>query len=539
MFRRKDENLNVKLPLEKRFELAASKDQKKRRAANQIQETGVLNTSVLPQPGQPVSSVSENNFDQDQRFNTEVAITQFAALSTEFDHSKKHVKDSIRTLFKDTKALEAEVKEAQLQQSLSSSRKVIVNLFNRDTDLQWITPRNNFLYQDPVTSSVFPLRYGLSLLQDNGFTLPINKSIPIPITNIVRDHGDSEIGHLIVEETNPINLLEGGSYKILFLDRDRDSLGNPYTHKSSYKICLWIELGGLQPINRLDIESSLPLDIQELRYLDHNEDEINLSFQEFPSHGFTSVSFDKVVGKVIKVVFSTKFSTDTTLLQEQFGRIYCLTISNIRVLLDTYNNTGFFLSHPLSINKLNGIKIQSNFASTDNFLLETYLKLEDYNETSKLVKYINIPLLESYNTANTFALYFINKIAKLQFFPSSDFVLYKNGVELSIGTDYSFFTSADSTQLGSFPTADFIKTQQVYVTLTEFDPFAKYTCLYTPLSGVKTSLGYKYSSDTLNIGRSIDRSSKVYLFAIIRHIKQGMLSLPVFENYSLELYNES
>ena len=211
------------------------------------------------------------------------------------------------------------------------------------------------------------------------------------------------MGHLILSETDPHGILDDKPYTVVFLDRDRDQLGSVYKRKSSYKICLWLDLGGLQLANCLSLRTGLPCNIESISYLDQNENENEIGFQSFPSFGIVSATFDKILTKSIKVVISTTISLETSLFENEFGRSYCIQISEVKVRLDSYRNSGYYLSKPLVAKNVKGAKIRVKFDTSDEFVLERYLKVEEKSQ-NRLSKYRTIPLLENYNIVNTFAL---------------------------------------------------------------------------------------------------------------------------------------
>ena len=536
MFEKETKQPSVKLPLEARFKNSFNPEAKKKTAAKQVSSQNILVTAPLPVLLRNVSSVSEEAFNLDQVFNSELQLTSFRRLSEDFDKSEMKSLEAITYLSKESFALEAFLKELQTQQK-KSDNKVLLNLFYRDEDLQFDTD-SFFLYKDPSTNIIYNPRYRMEYYPFNGYSLPIMDSKVIPITDIIRDASESNVGQTIIEENDPEDLLNNFSYKVLFLDKDKDDDGFVYSRKESYYVGLWFNIGGIQPVNKIVFKTNINTSISSLVYLDQNENEVNISFSTFLSEGTTVVTFDKITAKSFKIIFETKTPIATTLYQSEHGRVYCFSIHSISFLLDQYGDTGYYLSRPMPIDNFLGCILSRTFAADSDFILETYLKVESFSANKNKTENIVVQLLPKYNEPCDFALYFLNKISKLNFIPSSDFVLYKNEKELVLGTDYFFFTSKDSTYLSTIPEIDINTVLQVYVVLAEYDFFSKYICTYTPLKGAFTPEGFKYANDSIYLLKKIPKT-KTYFYSIIRQVKQGNMKLPILQNYTLELLNES
>jgi hypothetical protein len=211
--------------------------------------------------------------------------------------------------------------------------------------------------------------------------------------------------------------------------------------------------------------------------------------------------------------------------------------------LDKYLSTGYYLSHPIRIRGFVGIKLKTNFISND-YILENYLKVEESNPSNKVVTHYSVPLLNDYSISNQFSLYFINRITRLPFYPSDDFKLYKDGVELQDDGDYHIFTSSDSTLVTTIPEPDPLKGTTCYIQLTNFSPTSHYIAVYTPRSDVPVSpIGpsFKINGSELTTSRLSTTVSSIYLFSVVRQITSAVNygDLPIYANYSLELNYES
>lgn len=507
-------------------------------ALRQLKEKGALNTSFFPPAGNVSSSVATSRYFSDFNVNAEFYISKMTSAGDNFERSRTEVLRALNALKVDVGVLDADLKSLQISQHTPTATKVVSNFFASPVDLQFSPGNAAFLLQDPLTSASFNSRDTLSYLQDNGFTLPVDNSIAIPITTVTRDHAGCELGQLIISESEPQTLVEGNPYTITFLDRDRDNLGSVYKRRESYKLCLWFELGGLQEVNRLSLKTGLPCRVESISYLDQNENEVNISFQSFPSFGGVAVSFDKLISKAIKVVISTNVSLETSLFENEFGRSYCFHVSEVKVHLDIYRSLGYYLSKPVSAYGVKGSKLRLKYDRNSEFVLEQYLRIEE-KSSGGLVRYRTIPLLEDYNVLSTFALYFVNQTAKLFFYPSDDIKVYKNGVELIVGTDYGFFTSKDSTLTSTVTEPESLGNVRCFIKITTFDATAVYTTSYTPRADVPTDGGYKYNGDTISLGSDKGGNFKMHLLLVLRKTSNSTTALPVIEGYTLELHNES
>lgn len=506
-------------------------------AMKQLKEKGAINTSFFPPAGNVSSAVVTSRYFSDFNVNTEYYLSKITSVCDGFERSRAEVLQSLNALRIDVGILDSDLKSIQIAQNTPTATKVVSNFFASPSDLQFSPANTRLLLQDPLASSSFNPRDSLSYLEGNGFTLPIDKSICVPIVSVTRDYSACELGQLIISESDPYNLVQDEPYSITFLDRDRDQLGSVYKRRESYKLCLWFELGGLQETNRMSFKTGLPCRVESISYLDQNENEVSIAFQAFPSSGGVAVSYDKLVAKALKVIISTNVSLETSLFENEFGRSYCFHVSEVKINLDVYRSLGYYLSKPLMAHGVKGFKLRVKYQRDTKFVLEQYLSIE--KQTDGGVRYYVVPLLENYNATNTFALYFVNQTAKLSFYPSEDIQVYKNGVELELGTDYNFFTNKDSSLVSSVPEPEELGNTHCYLKITSFDSTAFYTATYTPRANVPTDGGYKYNGDTISLMSGKGGSFKTHLLLVLRKTSTSTTALPVIEGYTLELNNES
>src|SRR3990167_3224431 len=525
--------------LNERFKDEASIETRKAIAAQGMKQSGVLNSIRTPSVGEPLTSNFHNNFIEDMKFNVHNLLSQTNNLVDSFALTEHYSDKSFRYLLSLADTLGSDIKEAETKQALNYKSILHFNSFKRIGDLQFTNIDKSFLIQYPLTTTSLNKKYMLSTASGEGLTLPIKSILNLSIVSITRDHSDSQWGQLLIDENDPNVLLDNGIYKLVLLDRYQDSLGNVYTRSETYHVSLWFEFGGVQVINRLAIKTNSNMKVVAVSYLDQNENEVQMDFDEFYSSGSIVINFNAVTARTLKVKLALVTSNETTMFEEEFGRVYSFTISSVNAFYDKFENTGYFLSYPRMASGLTGAKYNVSQDLVDgSFLSDTYLKIEHYNSAGNLLRTISVPILADYDAEQTFSLYFVNNQAKLFFYPESTFELYKNGILLVAGTDYNFFTSVDSALTSTLPVIDDSGTNVLYINLTSFDAAAKYTCIYKPHPSAKILGKFSYSNDTHSLSALGAGKYKVYLFTVIRQQNSNPIDLPLISSYILELYYE-
>ena len=536
----------LEFDLKGRFKNYPDDNFKQLQASEIIKELGILKTWKIPSIGDLLTSSFCNSFFEDSRYNISRMFERLAALWTDFIDLKRSTEKSFMYLLKETDILTSDLKEVQATATTSIMNKIHYNSFSRPIDSQYIVPDNKFLLEDPKTNTIFNNSYSMREIQGAGLILPLKESQRLPLISVTRDLSNSRIGHLIIEENNPQNILEGRSYKFIFLDRDRDSLGNVYKRRSNHGVSLWFEFGGIQPVNRLQVSTLASTKISSIVYLDQNENQTSVDYSTTYGNGQLTILLDTIIAKAIKIEFVVPAPSDTTNHNNEQGRVYSILIKDFRAYYDRFETTGYFISQPIKIDNLVGCRIRADkdLIGSD-YLLEFYLKIESFGTSRKLLRTDTIPILERYGSSQRFALYFLNKKTSLLFYPDTSvngdaLTLYEDDNLLTAGDDYFFYTDRDSTLSSSVPDTNSFDTSILHIELATFKSTARYSCIYTPriIRQNRNQPGHERATRSLPINR-FKGKSLVYLMAILRLRKSDPVDYPVLTAYQLELYTSS
>lgn len=483
-------------------------------------KNNIIRFTKISQIGSLLSSVEFNEFAKDIKFNNNNIINIINNLDQSINNSSAKLFRAAENL--SINLINYKLQTATLRERFEQSSKLLLMNFTSNI--------NNFLYDSSANYDILARTH----LDNNhcyhikglGLTSSVKEIIKIKPINLFYDLNESNIGQILYQSSYD-DWKDESVFWMNFFSVYRNSTFNFTRDTVSLTICA--ELGGLQEINNIYFETTSQLEIESIYYLDQNENEVILDYNSYDYNYHYNIIFNNITTNNLKIKFKLISNNEQTLYNDIYGKINSFLIKNLYCNLYKLNDIGY-ATIKLDSN-INGLKLVNNFIS-DDYQLDVYLKIK-YQALGKW-KEATIPLYERYDSEITIIPYFVNNLFELIYFPSQNFKLYKNNVELILDTDYTLIPGGDIAD--PVPTYTNRDSDVVLVKLINYDYNAKYKITYTPYPGARVGQHFTYNYDYLNLKSKL-KNSIMSIQYIMRRKNSSGEDFPIL-NLSKVIVNE-
>lgn len=355
--------------------------------------------------GAPMSSALWREYLRDLRFLIVFTNLEINSLEAAIQELAKYNLKKIKSIQRELNILESEIIEEE---------------YKFYKDYEWVH-HNNFSKRRDRSSSEYnkwnyDYKTGLSIGDENyaevypfaGLTLPVLESTVIPITKCLIIHEETDVGDTLqpLVKSNPNNcILDNEVFRYAIIRKEYDETGRLYNHTDSY-LTLSLEFDNIQVVNYLEITpaGANTLELYLITYINEAGEEIALGSEVIEVPSGLRVFTEAVRAKNLKLKFrqitpvnkqslkinelnnelnsvlegltwTTRFDSKPITTIE--GRVYDFSIKTISVLLNRYNNVGYYSSEPRRVNSIATARISSTLEQipvsvAQNFSEATY-----------------------------------------------------------------------------------------------------------------------------------------------------------------------
>jgi len=555
----------------------------------------VFLTEPVTAPGAVIESHSWREFLKDSRMYASLLAEETDIIETEIRQAAKTFFSTLDDLQREVYGLDALINEDEVR-GYTGFNNIHFNKWIRSQDQPLDYDGGGWLVDFKTKSTFLPSNIA-EVIPGVGLGLPVRALSKSLVQNISLLKEETEYGDTRspIVSGNPMDLLDPTRvFRHIVVRREFDNTSRSYQQESS-TMALLIELSGRQLINYLSVRplGHSPVEIQSLSYYDEDGTEQSLPFDPGRPGLFTTLLFEPVRTRFIKLKFvqhspvakTQVYSEDprireiNTILRGQGfsqllsenpetvqGRVYDFSLQEVEVGLREYTSLGIYRSGKIDIKSPVGIELHSNVSAVtiDGATVgesdqpmpegstnpEMYLGIDmQLAGVSVIDALVPVP---HHSTQENERIALIGQDGYLRFIPDvSDpakpsFVLYMNDTTLFVGTDYHISLDGGSTWLTSWATAStvlaarepFLLAGEAMVRILDLDRSAFYHARYTPFAqqsviagGAITLMGGRLSVSSAFLGTV----GTIQVVTVIRSVSHNPYLTPVVDSYLLKV----